>query len=173
MRKYLLILLFVCQPILADAPAHPIIETHLFKVRVESNYECYSKDGKQFLDSRNKEICNNRQYKKTLINKIIKIDIFEEPSPNGPIYHGDFLKEEIFKGRKFTLSLEVFMDIVNKKRNYSLRIVAFDDERTSRETAMAIHANQIKNLNPIFIDYYSKNGEPEISYYIFIQPANM
>lgn len=137
-------------------------ETLSFKVTVDVDYRCYGGYKKEKkVDPLTKEICDNKNYKKTLFNKTIKITINSETTPDGPQYVGDWIDKQSFKGRNFEYAITIFKEFPkNEKPYYTLRATLSDSEQ-NRGTATTLKAFSPKEFNPITIDRHSVG--PEIS----------
>ncbi|HWU42444.1 MAG TPA: hypothetical protein VN132_03365 [Bdellovibrio sp.] len=150
----------------ASSSFHP--EVYEFKIKAMVNYRCYGGYGKDKpSDLATKEVCDNKDYKKILIDKIVTIKIVEEATPDGPNYVGDWHEGYEFKGRKFELGLTLFKEIEKQKSYYTLRIAGGDKEE-NRMVSTRVTIKTPKELNPIYIDR-SFIGEPEITTNLWVE----
>src|SRR5882724_4153652 len=138
-------------------------ESISFKVKAEINYRCYDSSGKsRALDIRLKTACDGKDYKTTLVDKIVIVKVVREETPDGPSFAGDWDEKYEFKARKFEFGMTVFKEFSKEGESYyRLRAVASDDDE-NRGSSAILQAPTIKDFNPINIESYSI-GEPEIN----------
>lgn len=154
----------------SPSAARPL-ETHEFHISAKVQYRCYAGyDGKKVTDERTKEICDNKTYNSTIVDKIIAIKIVDEPDPtDSTVLEGGWSEEFKFKGRKFVVAVSLFKD--SSAKPYRIRVVAKDDEPSTRETAVFSELRTVPEMNSLSIEYSSKGKKEEITYWTEIQPS--
>ncbi len=138
-------------------------EIHSFHIVGKAQYRCFAGiDGKKLIDDRSGKPCDNKTDEATLIDKVISIEIKEEPNPEGSKdLVGQWSDNFKFKDRKFEIGLVLFKTL--NPSSFRLRITANDNEPTHRKTTIFTDLKDIKNLNPLFIDYSSSGKKEEVN----------
>lgn len=164
-------LLFLFLP--ASGFAAPLVfETHLFQIRGEVQYRCYSGIGKpKARDSRTNSVCDNKTQKKILFEERISLKIQDEPDPdNSKDLEGSWDKIFPYRGRNFEIALSLIKSQTGSKPIYRLRTAALDDEPTTRRTAVFEEGETVKGLAPLTLDYFSAGQPEEITFSVQIRP---
>lgn len=164
-----LLLLFSAVPAWAVPLA---FETHLFQVKGEIQYRCYSGPGKpKARDSRTNSVCDNKTQKKVLFDEKVALKIQDEPDPeNSKDLEGSWDKVTPYKGRDFEVALSLFKSHAGPKPVYRLRMVTIDDEPTTRKTVVFEEGEVVKYLAPLTMDYISVGQPEEITFSVTIKP---
>jgi len=151
--------------------AMPLAEKHQFHMLGQVKYRCYAGySGKKVFDSRTKKVCDNKTYENTVVDKVVAIDIKDEPDPeDSKELAGDWQGNFDFKGRKFIIATSLFKDATTSK--YRVRLVAEDDEPTPRKTAVFTEVKNLKDMNPLTIEYSSAGTKEEISFWVEVKPS--
>lgn len=146
-------------------------ESHQFYILGKVKYRCYAGyNGKKVSDNLTKRPCDNKVYESVLIDKVVSIDIKDEPDPeNSKEMAGSWGEKFDFKGRKFEIVLSLFKE--PSPSLYRLRLVAEDNEAISRKTAVFSEMKSPKEMNPLSIDYRSAGRKEEISFWVEIKPS--
>jgi hypothetical protein len=157
----------------AQAPASPP-ETHSFQIKGEVHYRCFGGYPPKSRDSRTQVACDNKDHHKVLFNERVNVQIKQKPSPdNDPSLTGGLTRTATYQGRKFTLYIGLFKDLVpGQAAVYRLRTVAQDDEpRTTRQSEWMSRANAVKSFNPLTVQYQSVGQPEEIVFSVSIAPT--
>lgn len=156
----------------AKSPSTPTpSETHEFHISAKASYRCYAGyDGKKVTDERTKEICDNKTYNSTIVDKVIAIKIVDESDPeDSKDLAGSWSEEFKVKGRKFVIAVSLFKE--NSQNPYRIRILAKDDEPSARETVVFSELKTVPEMNSLSIEYTSMGKKEEITYWTDIQPS--
>jgi hypothetical protein len=163
----------VAPSLFAGSPS-PASETYTFKIHGDVTYRCYGGyDSVKAVDSRTKVPCDNKTKKKALFDERVVVVIKVEPNPeDSKDLAGDTGKTVQFEGRKFTGGFSLFKQVDSPSpAPYRLRLVACDDEPTSRQTAVYADAKQVKDFNKLTINYISIGQPEEIQYIFSVEPV--
>lgn len=146
-------------------------ETHAFKVTGNVRYRCYAgNDGKKVFDSMTKAPCDSKDYKSTVIDKIVTVTIKDEPDPeDSKELEGSWGETFEFKGRKFTVAISLFK--MPPPAKYRLRLVATDNEPNSRSVAVFTEVKDIDKMNQVSIDHSSAGTKEAISFWVDFNSA--
>jgi hypothetical protein len=148
-------------------------ETHSFHVVGRAKYRCYAGySGKKAFDEMTKAPCDNKDYQSTLIDKVIAVDIKDEPDPDSSPELAGFWGDKFeFKGRQFEIGMTLFKDPTAPL--YRVRLVADDNQPTARKSATFTEMKTLKEMNPLAIDYSSAGKKEEISLWVEVRPASV
>lgn len=149
-------------------------ETHFFKVRANLNYRCYrGYDNKKiFKDSHTGRVCDNQEYRKTLIEKVVPIKIQVQATPdNDPTLAGRWSEKVEFKGRTFEATLSLFKRDKKSGPQYRAQLTAQDDNPSSRQTVTLIDFFSPKQMNPVTLRVQSMGSPEEIALEVEYAPA--
>lgn len=160
-------LIFFVAVALAATPA----EKHQFHILGRVKYRCYAGySGKKVVDARTKKGCDNKSYDSVVVDRVIAIDIKDDADPeDSKDLAGDWTGKFEFKGREFVIVMTLFKDAATS--HYRVRLVAEDDEPTSRKTAIFSEIKNFKEMNPLSIEYTSAGTKEEISFWVEVKPA--
>ncbi len=147
-------------------------EVHEFHVRGVVSYRCYvGYDGKRVFDEKTKEPCDNKDYKKVIVDKVVSLRIEDEPDPeNSKELAGGWDEKIEFRKRKFTIAIGLFKN--SGSRPYRIRVVAVDDEPVSRQTAVFSEIKSISEMNPVELEYSSVGKKEEIMFSARVEPES-
>lgn len=157
----------------APAWAAPLVfETHVFQIKGEVQYRCYTGPGKpKARDSRTDTVCDNKTQKKVLFDEKVSLKIQDEPDPEmSKDLEGAWDRVIPYKGRNFEIALSLFKTHAGPKPIYRLRMVAVDDEPTTRKTAVYEEGETVKSLAPLTMDYVSVGQPEEITFTVTLKP---
>lgn len=146
-------------------------ETHQFHILGKVKYRCYAGyDGKKQTDELTKKPCDNKTYEGTVIDKVVTIVIKDDPDPeDSKELAGDWNGKFDFKGRQFEIAITLFK--TPDPAMYRLRLVADDNEPTSRQTAVFSEMKNMKEMNPLSIEDSSVGKKEEINFWVEVKPA--
>ena len=172
--KFLCLALLPFPTLIPAAEVSKTAETHAFSIYGIVSYRCYAGTAtEKNVDSRTKVPCDSKTTKAVLFNERINLKIDVEPNPeNSKDLVGSWQKSVAFSGRNFIVAVSLFKDVVAKSSEvYRLRVVAYDDELTNRQTAVFANAKSIKNLNALMLNYTSQGQPEEIDFNLTVEPA--
>lgn len=162
--SFLLAFIFVVQ-------SHALSRSEKFNFHVLGNvkYRCYAGyDGKKKFDDVTNQECDNKTYQSKVIDKVVTIDLIDEPDPeDSKEISGSWLEEIEYLGRKYTIAISLFKE--SPSSGYRLRLVADDNEKTSRKNAVFVEFKKMNEMNPISIDYSSAGKKEEISFWVTVK----
>lgn len=146
-------------------------EIHQFHILGKVKYRCYAGyDGKKVVDEVTKQPCDNKDYNSVLIDKIVSIEINDGPDPeDSKELSGGWGEKFDFKGRKFDIAMTLFKESTPPR--YRIRLVAEDNEATSRKSAVFTEMKSLKDMNPLSIDYSSAGKKEEIGFWVEVKPS--
>lgn len=153
----------------------PAPETHCFHVKGFVNYRCYGGFGPtKVTDPRTGFVCDNKTYKKVLVDRTVEIVIKNEPYPAGDLgLAGGWQEKKEFMGRTFLASVALFKDAPPDSAGaYRLRVQALDEEQLSRRATTLAAFEHPRSMNTIGVSYQSAGGAPvELNYDLSVSPA--
>ncbi len=146
-------------------------ETHSFKIFGTVKYRCYAGySGKKLVDNVSKDPCDNKTSESVLVDKTVPIEMKVEPNPaDSDELTGSWLERFEYKGRKFEIAVTLFKESTSPF--YRLRLVAEDNEKTSRKSAVFIEMKSIKEMNPLSLSYDSAGKKEEVNFLVRVEPA--
>ena len=161
----ILCLLVIAFPAFALASA-TISETYEFQVRGTIFHRCYAGfPGKPPVSAK----CDNKDYKKTVLDKIIAIKMVDEPDPeNSKSLAGGVIEKFEFKGQKFVVAISLFKD--SGSEPYRVRMVADRDGLKSEGHAIFSDLKNPKDLNKLSIEYFSNGDRDTVKLWATIEP---
>ncbi len=153
------------------AAAGKVVETKKLRVFGEIHYRCYPKGGaSDVVDERTGLACQNKSMSEVVVDKTVSFQLEVRSNPGGSL-DADGVWSEQFEhmGRKYTLS--VLISKSPSPVNYSLRIVAVDDEPVSRHTAVYAKAKRFSELNPLQVELSSVGKKEEVKFIALVEPG--
>lgn len=167
---FIFLTLFFAQTAFCGQATNAVSSSEIHKLHVigRVKYRCYAGySGKKSFDEITKKPCDNKTYEKTVVDKIVAIEIKDEPDPeNSKDLAGSWDESFSFKDRKFEIAISLFKPEVS---SYRLRLVANDNQPVSRNTAVYADVKNITDINPLIIDYNSVGKKEEIQFWVEVK----
>lgn len=168
-RFGLLLLLTTLPPV--SSWAQTPSERHQFHVSGRVQYRCYAgygSEAKNVVDDTTQLPCDNQSYTETLIDKVISVDIRDEPDPlHSTELAGSWSEIFEFKGRKFEIAVTLFKEL--SPSHYRIRLMAADSEPTSRKTAVFTEMKTLREMNPLSVHYSSSGKKEEVDFWVEVK----
>jgi hypothetical protein len=152
------------------APGAPA-EMHKLHVHGAVSYRCYAGySGKVVSDARSGERCDNQSTTKVLIDRVVTINLKDEPDPdNSPDLEGSWSEVVSFKGRKFTAAVSLFKSA--GALPYTLTVIGHDDEPSPRQSTVRTQMRTPADMNPVLVEYGSRGKKEEIQFDLKVEAA--
>jgi hypothetical protein len=146
-------------------------ETQKLHVHGAVSYRCYAGySGKSVTDERSGERCDNQTTNKVLIDRVVTINLRDEPDPdNSPDLEGSWSEVANFKGRKFTAAVSLFKS--SGALPYTLTVIAHDDEPSARQSTVRTLFRAPAEMNPVSVEYGSRGKKEEIQFDLKVEAA--
>jgi len=146
-------------------------ETHSFHVLGRATYRCYAGySGKKAVDELTKQPCDNKTYESVVVDKVVSIEIKDEPDPDSsPQLEGSWLEKFAFKGRQFVIAISLFKEPALPQ--YRVRVVADDNQPGPRSTAVFTEMKTLTEMNPLSVEINSVGKKEEIYFSANIKPS--
>jgi hypothetical protein len=171
MFKFCAVLILSMQ--IGSSIAAPVLSTEARQVHViaEVQYRCHPKSRTlEEVDERTGLPCENKSTTSVLVDKLVNLKLAVRPNPGNSMEADDSWSDQFdHMGRKYTVSV-----IVSKStapQNYNIRIAAFDDEPSPRQSAVFANVRRFSDLNPIQIEMSSAGKKEEIRFTVTVRPV--
>lgn len=158
-------MILLVYPTLSIASPTPS-EIHEFRVRGDVSYRCYAGfSGKPPVSAK----CDNKDHKKTVLEKVLAIKIIDEPDPEDSKELVGAVSEEFeFKGQKFVIAVSLFKG--TGVEPYRVRMVA--DRAGLKPESHVVFATlkSPRDLNKLSLEYFSNGDKETVHLWATIEP---